>query len=72
MSLYNALLIALSFVMALAAVVMCLLAVYGSFRMKLLRVDRKFGVKRRIELALFGLLLLVVAFTQLAGVAGLL
>jgi hypothetical protein len=70
MSLYDIVQIGLTVFLTLAGVSLFCLGIYGSIHMRPLRMDRAFNLKQRIELTLLGLMLLAVAFTQLAGVVG--
>jgi len=56
--------------LALAGLVLFVVGAYGSARVSWLRVERAFSWKERLQFTLFGLLLMAVAFTSLAGLAG--
>lgn len=70
MSLYELVEVALSLLMAVAGVSLFGIGAYGSVRLRALRMDRAFTFKQRIQFTLFGVLLLAIAATQLAGLAG--
>jgi hypothetical protein len=70
MSLYAILQMGGYLLLALAGMGLSWVGVYGSVRVRLLRFERSFTLKQRLQFTLFGLVLVVVAFTSLAGVAG--
>lgn len=47
-----------------------ILGAYGWVRIRPLRLERSFTLKQRLQFTLFGLLLVAVAITSLAGLAG--
>ncbi|MFN2226377.1 MAG: hypothetical protein ACK2UY_08725 [Anaerolineae bacterium] len=56
--------------LGLAGLVMFGLGAYGSIRFALLRFERSFTPKQRLQMTGFGLLLMAVAYTSLAGIVG--
>jgi hypothetical protein len=70
MSLYDIVQFVFYGLLVLAGLGMFSVGAYGSIRLRLLHVERAFTIKQRLQLTGFGLLLLVVALTQIAGVAG--
>jgi hypothetical protein len=70
LSLYDTGQIGLSLLMAVVGVGLFGIGAYGSIRFRPLRMNHVFTFKQRIQFTLFGLLLLAVALTQFAGVAG--
>jgi len=70
MSLYNVLLIGLSMLMTVVGVGMFGIGAYGAVRFQPLRMNHAFTLKQRMQFTLFGVLLLAIAATQFAGLAG--
>ena len=56
--------------LGLAGLVMFGLGAYGSVHLRILRFERPFTAKQRLQLTGFGLLLMAVAFTSIAGIMG--
>jgi hypothetical protein len=70
MSFYDVVMIGMSLLMAAIGVGLFGMGAYGAVRFRPFRMDHAFTVKQRIQFTLFGVLLIAIAATQFAGLAG--
>ena len=70
MSAYNLLETGLSVLLTVMGLSLFGIGAYGSLRFPPFHIHRAFAFKQRIQFTLFGILLLAIAATQFAGIAG--